>query len=395
MANKLAAFLGLCSSAVVLTTCGSGSRDISAIRHVVFIMKENRTYDNYFGLFPGGDGATRGLVSSGRAIPLAHLSNPALLANLCNAWDCALEAMNGGKMDGFDLINGGTLEAYTQLAEADIPSYWSYARQFVLADHYFTSVHGPSFPNYLFALAAQSGGVIDNGSDFGSGVACDGTPSEVVSVIDSHGNRTQESPCFDFPTLADRLETAGIPWMYYGGEPNTFSTIRHIRNSPMWTTNFASGDQFVSDVQNGKLPAMSWLFGPEADDEHPPEDSCVGENWTIQTLNAIMQGPDWNSTVVFIAWDDFGGLYDHVAPPQVDQFGLGPRVPLLIISPYAKRGYISHTPYEHSSILRFVETRYHLPPLTPRDSSASNMLDSFDFSHPPQAPLLLQTRQCK
>ena len=386
----------VCALVSAALACGSApkAKDVTLIQHTVFLIKENRTFDHYFGLFPGADGATTGAVSTGGTIPLIHPTDPAQLTNLCNTWDCALQAMNGGKMDSFDLINGGTLNGYTQLQQSDIPNYWSYASHFVLADQYFTSVHGPSFPNELFSVAAQSGGVIDNGTNFGAGVGCDGTPSELVTVIDSIGSRTQVSPCFDFPTLADSLASAGVSWMFYGGVPNVFSTIRHIRNSAAWTSNFASSAQFLTDAAAGNLPAVSWLASPPQEDEHPPADWCIGENWTVQALNALMQGPDWNSTVVFITWDDFGGLYDHVSPPQLDQFGLGPRVPLLIISPYAKPGHISHTVYEHSSILKFVETRYRLGPLTLRDATASNMLDSFDFLQSPQAPLMLQPRVC-
>lgn len=391
--KRLVVILGLSTFVATFFACGQGPRDLRVIQHVVFIVKENRTFDHYFGTFPGADGATTGIVSTGQVVPLTH-PDPSQLDNLCNGWDCAIEAVDGGKMDKFDLIIGGSLNAYTQFGEQDIPNYWAYARHFVLADRYFTSIHGPSFPDYLYIIAAQSGGVIDNGSKFGSGVACDGSPAEVVTVIDSKGNRTMESPCFDLRTLADSLEQAGISWKYYGGSPNIFSTIRHIRNSPMWTENFASGGQFVTDAENGQLPAMSWLFAPEVANEHPPQSPCDGENWTVQVLNAVMQGPAWNSTVVFITWDDFGGLYDHVPPPQLEQFGLGPRVPLLIVSPYSKPGHVSHAMYEHSSILKFVETRYGLPPLGPRDSAASNMLDSFDFTQPPQPPLVLRTRQC-
>lgn len=393
--KNLAMIASLCALAATSLTCGPQPRDIRVIRHTIFIIKENRTFDHYFGLFPGADGASTGTISSGGTVPLTHLSDPSQLNDLCNSWDCALEAMDSGMMDKFDLINGGTLNAYTQVNEQDIPNYWAYARNFVLADRYFTSVHGPSLPNGLFALAAQSGGVIDNGSDFGSGVGCDGGPAELVTVIDANGNRSKVSPCFDFRTLADSLEKAGIAWKYYGDGPNVFSTIRSIRNSPAWYTNFPPEAQFFSDAESGNLPAMTWLATTADTDEHPPESPCPGENWTVQVLNAVMQGPDWNSTVVFITWDDFGGLYDHVAPPQLDQFGLGPRVPLLIISPWAKRGYISHAVYEHSSILKFVETQYRLDPLTSRDAAASNMLDSFDFSQPPRAPVLLQTRQCQ
>lgn len=399
---RLSAVLILCVGISGLLGCGGGAnavpvqkvQDVHLLQHTVFLIKENRTFDHYFGLFPGTDGATSGVISTGATTPLVHVTDPAQLTGLCNSWDCALQAMDGSKMDGFDLINGSTMNAYTQLQQQDIPNYWALAGHFVLADQYFTSVHGPSLPNELFSIAAQSGGVIDDGSNYGAGVACDGTPAELVTLIDSGGNRTQVSPCFDFPILADSLAGAGISWTFYGGVPNVFSTVRHIRNGPAWLQNFASSDQFLTDAVAGNLPAVSWLSAPAAADEHPPADWCIGENWAVQALNAVMQGPNWNSTVVFITWDDFGGLYDHVFPPQVDQFGLGPRVPLLIISPYARAGYISHTIYEHSSILKFVETRYALRPLTARDAAANDMLDSFDFHQQPQAPLLLQTRQC-
>src|SRR5262249_44652423 len=149
---------------------------------------------------------------------------------------------------------------------------------------------------------------------------------------------------------------------------------RHFRNSQSWQDHVASTAQFLADAQSGRLPAMSWLFPSSPSSEHPPESVCEGEKWTVRQLNALMQGPDWNSTAVFVTYDDFGGFYDHVSPPRLDAFGLGPRVPLLIISPFAKAGAISHTVYEHSSILKFVETRYRLLALTGRDSAASDML---------------------
>ena len=238
-------------------------------------------------------------------------------------------------------------------------------------------------------------GAISNTDGPGTAVGCDGNPSGTVQVIDSNGNITSQSPCFDFPTLADSLNNAGLTWKYYTPHlASIFGSIKHIRDSSEWNVHIALDTQFAVDAQNGQLPAVSWLIPPFSVSEHPPNSLCQGENWTAAQLNAVMQGPDWNSTVVFITWDDFGGFYDHVAPPQLDQFGLGPRVPLLIISPYAKAGYVSHTVYEHSSVLKLIETRYHLPPLTARDGMASNMLDSFDFNQQPQPPLVLQTRQC-
>jgi phospholipase C len=389
---------------VLSASCGSQSgngedvspaRDMTAIQHVVFIIKENHTFDNYFGAFPGAEGANSGLTSTGKTVPLAPMPD-IYQASLCNGWSCAIQAIDGGKMDKFDLISGG-LSAYVQVSEADVPNYWACARQFALADHYFTSVHGPSVPNFFYAVAAQSGGVIDDGGNPGPGTDCAGNSWGLYAVLDSGGHITYQAPCFDFQTLADSLQTASVTWKYYsdGGDGGIFNSIRHIRNSPDWQDHVASSAQFLADVQNGHLAAMSWLFPPSPWTEHPPQSVCEGENWTVQQLNAVMQGPDWNSTVVFLTFDDFGGFYDHVPPLQVDAFGLGPRVPLLIISPFAKAGYIARTVYEHSSILKFVETRYHLPALTARDGAASDMLDSFDFTQQPQSPLIVQPRQCR
>jgi phospholipase C len=390
---KLKTALGLgvlLAVALTLLACSGGGS--ATIQHTVIILKENHTFDNYFGTFPGADGVTSGLTSTGQLVPLTPMSDMDY-APVCNGWDCAIQAMNGGKMDGFDLISPND-SAYTQASQQQIPDYWQYAQHFVLADHYFTSVHGPSLPNHLFTLAAQAGGAIDNVSDGGRGVACDGTPTGTVTVIDANGNPTEQSPCFDFPILGDELEAAGISWKYYIDGTGVLSVIRHIRNSPMWTQNQGTTAQFLQDAQSGQLPAVSWLILPYGSSEHPPNSICAGENQTAEYINAIMQGPAWSSTVIFVTYDDFGGFYDHVPPPQLDQFGLGPRVPLLIISPFAKPGYISHTVYEHSSMLKFVESRYQLPSLTARDAAANDMLDSFTFSQPPQPPLILQPHQC-
>ena len=161
----------------------------------------------------------------------------------------------------------------------------------------------------------------------------------------------------------------------------------------MWQTNIARPAQFITDAQNGNLPNVSWVVVGNGS-EHPPGSTCVGENLTVRQLNAVMQGPQWSSTAVFLTWDDFGGFYDHVPPPQVDNFGLGMRVPLLVISPYAKSGNISHTVYEFSSLLTFVETRWNLDALTDRDLYANDLFDSFDFDQQPLGPLILQERVC-
>jgi phospholipase C len=372
---------------------GRNTPGLTAIQHIVFIICENHTFDNYYGTFYGSDGATTGMTSTGEVVPLTPM--PDLDSNQnCNSWDCALLGMDGGKMDQFNLMTGGNLIAYMQTTQQGIPNYWAYGTRFALADQYFTSVHGPSLPNHLFAVAAQSGGAIDNGGNPGPGTDCDGISYGTVTVIDQSGKRTQQSPCFDFKTLPDTLENAGISWTYYADDGGYLSLINHIRNSPLWKQNIASSAQFATDAQTGHLRAVSWVLPSSDLSEHPGYSICAGENWTVSVLNALMQGPDWNTTAVFITWDDFGGFYDHVPPPQIDQFGLGPRVPLLVISPFARAGYISHVVSEHSSILKFIETRYQLPALTARDAAASDLLDNFDFSQTPSSPMILQLRQC-
>jgi phospholipase C len=375
--------------------------DISAIQHIVFIIKENRTYDNYFGTFPGADGATQGTISTGQVIPLGHLPDRTP-RDIDHSFAAATTGIDGGKMDKFDLIHNANINgdylAYTQFVESDIPNYFTYARNFVLGDHMFSSLTGPSFPNHLYTVGAQSAGAINNPA--GGNWGCDAVATTRVQIMDASGNITTQFPCFDFKTLTDSLQTAGLTWKYYAPGPgqggyiwSTLNAIQHIRNTQLWTTNVVPETQFVTDAMNGNLPNVCWIVSG-ATSEHPPDSSCVGENWTVQQINAVMQGSDWNSSAIFLTWDDFGGFYDHVPPPKVDNYGFGPRVPLLIISPFAKQGFVSHTQYEFSSLLKFAERRFNLPALTARDTEANDMTDAFDFTQGPRAPMILQTRQC-
>ena len=375
---------------------------LAKINHIVFLIKENRTFDAYFGTFPGADGATSGKTSTGEIVKLGHTpdSTPYDLGHRRQEF---LQAIDDGKMDRFDQIwNGnvsGYLLPYTQMTEPDIPNYFAYARNFVLSDRMFSSLEGPSFPNHLFTVAAQSGGAINNprrSDEWG----CDADSNVTVDVMDEQGKITKQPPCFDFQTLADQLERVKVDWKYYappkgrvGYVWSALDAIKHIRMGPLWGQKVVADSQFTQDALEGKLPAVSWLVTGEMS-EHPPYSTCAGENWTVEQLNAIMSGPDWNSTAVFVTWDDGGGFYDHVPPPRIDSTGLGPRVPLLIISPFARKGFVSHTPYDFASFLAFVEKRFGLGPLTPRNQQANDMLDSFDFNQKPLPPLLLQRRFC-
>jgi len=376
------------------------------IKHVVFIVKENRTFDNYFGTYPGANGATQGTLSNGAVVTLHHMQD-APNHDMAHDWYSANLSIDGGKMDRFDLIFQGNVDgdysSYSQLYASDIPNYWSYAQHFVLADAAFSSLHGPSLPNHFYTIAATSWGVISTpGVKSGNNSwGCDtDNPAMTVQQMDSHGNISNVFPCFDHVTLADVLDSAGVSWKYYapsegqrGYAFSVYNNIRHIRYGADWTNNVIPETQFESDALAGNLPAVSWIVTGYAN-EHPPNPTCFGENWTVSKLNAIMQGPDWDSTAIFLIWDDFGGLYDHVPPPSDDVFGLGPRVPMMIISPYAKPGFISHTIYEHSSVVRFIEETFGLPNLGNRDVTANDMMDSFDFGQKPNPPLVLTPRSC-
>jgi phospholipase C len=384
----------------------AGGIGFEKIQKIIFIIKENRSFDHYFGTFPAADGATSGKTSDGQRVPLGH-SPDITPYDIGHSYDDAILAMHEGKMDGFDLVQNGHVNGYllpyTQMREADIPNYFFYARNFVLADRMFSSLSGPSFPNHLYTVAAQSGGAIDNPiprAGLNTSWGCDADDYTRVAVVDQTGKRSMEYPCFDFQTLADTLEAHHLSWKYYAppsGEIgyvwSALNGVKHIRRGPLWLEHVVPDTQFIKDAGNGDLPAVSWLVSGKTS-EHPPYSVCKGENWTVEQLNALMQGPDWNKTVVFLTWDDFGGFYDHVPPPHVDSVGFGPRLPLLIISPYARKGYISHTTYEFSSFLAFVEKRYHLPPLTARDRQANEMLDAFNFDQAPLPPVILRTHPC-
>jgi phospholipase C len=398
-------------TAVLLTTNPAPGQGIQKVRHIVFLIKENRSFDHYFGTFPGADGVTSGKDSLGNVVPLTQAPDETPY-DLGHSWRDALIAIDGGGMGKFDQIENGNVNGYqlpyTQFHESDIPNYFAYARNFVLADRMFSSMAGPSFPNHLYTVAAEAGGVIENPHPGIKAWGCDSDESQTV-LVEHHAEKageheddrvSAEPPCFDFKTLADSLEAAHTSWKYYapgqgqyGYQFSTLDAIRHIRRSALWAEKVVPDSQFAADALNGRLPAVSWLVTGDTN-EHPPHSTCAGENWTVRQMNAVMQGPDWNSTVVFVTWDDFGGFYDHVPPPAVAGESLGLRVPLLILSPYARRGYVSHTEYDFSSFLKFAELRFHLPALNDRDSKAGDMLDSFDFGQNPLPPLLRQERTC-
>jgi len=372
------------------------------IKRVVFLIKENRTFDHLFGTFPGANGVSFGL-DEGVGRPLVRGTDGRTTGDIPHCYWCALAAYHGGLMDGFDQTSTGRW-AYTQLHEDQLPNYWHWAKEFVLADNFFASATGPSFPNHLYSIAAQSGGTHDNPrrQDFFSNTfGCDAPAQQKVEVYDSEGRVKRVPPCFDFETEGDLLEGAGIPWAYYAATEtqrgyiwSAYSAIRRYREHPLrWNRHIFPVDDVVRDIRQNRLPPVTWITPRFQLSEHPEFNFCHGENWSTKVINAIMRSDMWAGTAVFLTWDDYGGFYDHVPPPAVDDFGFGFRVPLLVISPYARRGHVDHRLGEFSSVLRFIEDNWGLSQLTHRDRRAGNLSYDFDFKQELRPPDPLPLRE--
>lgn len=407
----------------------------------MFIVKENRTFNTYFATYPGADGSTTGgtLVCRGTVCSAGpdYRLKPApdiQPHDITHGFSSGLYSINGGKMNGFNIIGAGQdMSGYVYFQRQGIPNYWAYADRFVLADRFFTSMYGPTFPEHLYAVAAQSYGIVDNKSSADNpGNYCDDpteltphfrqdlTKAEQRRIMGYERRFTDNFPnmiykinpywedirtCINIKTLPDELEQAGVSWKYYALKNqwmNALQAIRHVRSNPTMWAKVQSPDTFIKDVKAGRLPTVSWLIPPPSYNEHPGGgvSVCAGENWTVEQINAIMRSRYWPTTVIIVVWDDFGGFYDPIAPPQTDIMGFGPRTPALIISPYTRRGnnpdggYVDSTVYEFSSVLKLIEGLNGLKPLTLRDRQASPLAGALDFSKPPNTkPLLLKLRK--
>ena len=367
---------------------------VTPIRHVVIMIKENRSFDHMFGTMAGVNGATYGKISSGQEIPLSH--SPDRVANYAHDWNASRTAIDNGKMDAFNLTprcGSPRYGCYTQYHQRDIPNYFMYAKNYLIADSFFSSLTGPSFPNHQYTIASQSGNIVGTPQLEGHNLHEWGCDSPDGSTVVAYNPETQQysevSPCQNYRTLADLLDRAHITWKSYappkqssGYQWSAFDAIEHIRNGPEWQTNVVPTTQFVSDASSPgacKLPAVSWLVASGPNSEHPTAPMSQGENWSTEQINAVMQGPCWSTTAIFLTWDDHGGFYDHVPPPVLDSFGAGIRVPLLIISPFVRPGTVYSKNATFDSLLAFVEANWRLGSLTQRDAHANNLMDAFKF----------------
>jgi phospholipase C len=362
---------------------GVSTPDASPIKHIVVIMQENRTFDNLFNGFPGADSAQSGM-NKGTVVPLTPvpLAGTVSLDNSHLGW---WKAWDNGKMDGFALSwANDPLGAYAYVQSSDIQPYWTLATQYTLADRMFQSNTGPSFGAHQYLIAGQSGQADENPNNNFFG--CDAPAGTTVALIGPNGTDLPGVyPCFDYQTMADLLDANGITWSYYSyGRSSNFEpyeAIRHIFYGNDFKNNIISPQtQVLTDIANGKLAEVTWVTPDLIHSDHPGSNSNEGPDWVASVVNAIGASPFWNSTAIFISWDDWGGWYDHAVPPVIDDMGPGFRVPLIVVSPYAKHGYVSHQDYETASLLTFMEKNFNLPNLGTRDATANDLSDCFDYS---------------
>jgi phospholipase C len=435
----------------------------SKIQHLIFIIQENRSFDNFYGVYPGANGLSNAPAccpsSLGAAAAMsppfhANVSKPVLIVgdelppgqmypdsndnltlgpaaagsdvrpfllpslsigDLTHAWRAAYTDWNGGKMNGF-IVGEHSSDTMGYYNRTDIPYYWDYADNFVLDDNFFSSLMGPSFPNHLYIASGSAGnGTLANPHNFGwivNGTVIDNPPQCATDV----------SICVDlsltWASMAQSLSEHGITWKWYTGAANytqasywdVLPVFSYFQQHPdQIKQNVVSTQSFVDSALAGSLPSVSWIMPgskwappvapftnrPSVADcgtsDHPPARPDCGMDYVSYLVNAVMKSSEWSSTAIVVTWDDYGGFYDHVPPPQVGAAGEGFRVPTLVISPYAKHGFVDHTPYEFSSLLSLVESNFGLPSLGQRDSvgiGKNDMMNSFDFNQDPQPSLL-------
>jgi phospholipase C len=414
------------------------------IKHVVLIMQENRSFDSYFGTYPGADGIPMRAGVPTVCVPSGvkgscqrpYVDHADVNGGGPHSAGNATADVNGGRMNGFVLqalrakkgcfvttdpacANSAIPDVMGYHPRSDIPNYWTYARRFVLQDHMFEPNASWSLPAHLFEVSEWSAYCTQYFN-----------PGSCVNALQNPNSPTRvATPLYAWTDLTWLLHRYGVSWGYYvvsGIEPDcedpaalSCGPVRQAPSTPgIWNPlpyfdtvrvdrqlgNIKSIDRFYAAAQAGTLPAVSWIVPSGEVSEHPPGPVSYGQSYVTSLINAVMRSPDWDSTAIFLAWDDWGGFYDHVPPPSVDENGYGLRVPGLVISPYARRGYVDHQVLSFDAYDKFIEDVFlHGQRLDPRTDGRpdprpdvrenepllGNLLEDFDFRQPPRAPLLL------
>jgi phospholipase C len=371
------------------------------IKHVVFIVQENRSFDNLFQGYPGADTVPSGKNSKGKTIELMPTSLAAYYIIDHSASSEFLACDGTGTLpgthcrnDGFDrepAYGGPANPQYVYVPHNESKPYFDMAHEGVVADRMFQSHLDESFVSHQYVIAAQAAAAVD----LPNGIwGCQGGSYDTVATITSTRRYgPSEQACFDYQTLGDELDRAKLTWRFYassygsrssgtGGTWSSYQAVKHIYKGPDWKKDVISPNwKFITDVRKGKLANFTWITPVCDDSDHVNCPGGYGPSWVAALVNTVGESKFWKSTAIFVMWDDWGGLYDHVPPPFEDYDGLGFRVPLLVISPYAKKDFVSHVQYETASVLRFAEDLWGLGQLAAADKRANSPAkDCFDFS---------------
>jgi phospholipase C len=413
--------LGICASAFMLEGCSLGSPSslpymqsanamhalnatgAGKITHIVYIVQENRSFNNLFYGYPGAYTVTEGADSKGRTIKL----RPSKLGadyDIDHSAQAMFEACNGTgrlpgtdcRMNGFDkeFSDGGFKDPqYVYVPHEQSKPYFDMAHEGALADRMFQSQLDESFVAHQYVIAAQAAWSANLPSSYWG---CEHHEQSVVAMITTERVvEGHQKACFDYQTLGDELDKAKLSWRFYasrygssssgnGATWSSYQAIKHIYDGPDWKNVISPNYTFITDVRAGKLANFTWITPVCDDSDHTNCPDDYGPSWVSALVNTVGKSKFWNSTAIFIQWDDWGGLYDPVAPEYKDRDSLGFRVPLIMLSPYVKHGYVSHVPYETASVLRFAEDLYGLGQLAKADTRANSpAADCFDFSQQP------------
>jgi phospholipase C len=453
--TKTSWFLAVALVALALAGCSSSSKHASTatttttttpaaihkIKHVIVIMQENRSFDSYFGTFPGADG-----IPANTCVPnpqrkdceRPYVDHSDVNGGGPHGQGAATNDINDGKMNGFVRMaeagskgcsdpdnpactHGAIPDVMGYHTQSDIPNYWSYAQDFVLQDHMFEPNASWSLPEHLFQVSEWSAYCTQHNDPASCKNALQG-PGLPPDFVKGGG----PDPIYAWTDLTYLLHKQNVSWGYYvvsGTEPDcandeavSCAPVRQNAKTPgIWNPlpyfdtvkndgqlgNIQSVDNFYRAAKNGTLPAVSWVVPSNPVSEHPPAAVSAGQSYVTSLVNAVMNSPDWDSTAIFLAWDDWGGFYDHVVPPKVDENGYGLRVPAIVISPYAKRGFVDHQTLSFDAYAKFIEDDFldgqRLDPKTdgrpdPRPTVREdvpilgNLDNDFDFSQSPRPP---------
>lgn len=389
------AVVSLLGSAGAAQASSASTQTTTPIKNFVFLMQENHTFDNYFGTRPGVDGIPEGVcmpLVRGMQRPCQepfHIGDRGAL-DLDHTAEAFEIQYNDGRMDGFiEAAARGGVDGTLAMAyydDRDLPYYWNIADEYVLFDRFFSSASGGSVRNHMYRVTGSPGA----------------TGSSEQIPVEGWG---------DIPTIFDRLEEKGISWKFYvqnydptinwrnrdeqedadrGAQVVWVPLLAYARyvDDPRLNSRIVDLDEYFADAAAGRLPAVSFI-APSGNSEHPPGNIRSGQSLVRSLITQLMRSPQWSQSAFMWSYDDWGGWYDHVPPPRVDEYGYGFRVPALLVSPYAKRGHVDSTELDFTSPLKFIEENWGVEPLATRDARAKNLLSAFDFSSPPRPPVLI------